>query len=144
MLGKQGSGAIVTLAERKSRLYLVQYVPAKTATAVADAIIRILEPYKTHVHTITADNGSEFVEHERVAEALEAKVYFAHPYCSWERGLNENSNGLLRQYVPKGSDLSLVSPQALSAFERRLNLRPRKCLGFRQPQVVFDELRQAA
>jgi len=144
VLGKQGSGAIVSLAERKSRLYLVQYVPAKTATAVGDAIIRMLEPYKAHVHTITADNGSEFVEHERVAAALEAKVFFAHPYCSWERGLNENSNGLLRQYVPKGSDLSLVSPQALLAFERRLNLRPRKCLGFRQPKVVFDELRQAA
>jgi len=131
------------LAERKSRLYLVQYVPPKTA-AVGDAIIRMLEPYKAHVHTITADNGSEFVEHERVAAALDATMYFAHPYCSWERGLNENSNGLMRQYVPKGSDLSLVSPEALPAFERRLDLRPRKFLGFRQPQVVFDELRQAA
>ncbi|GAB1004876.1 IS30 family transposase, partial [Escherichia coli] len=91
-----------------------------------------------------ADNGSEFVEHERVAAALEAQVYFAHPYCSWERGQNENSNGLLRQYVPKGSDLSLVTVEALSAFERRLNFRPRKCLGFRQPQMVFDELFKAA
>ncbi len=144
VLGKQGSGAIVTLAERKSRLYLVQYVPAKTATAVADAIISLLEPYKAHVHSITADNGSEFVEHERIAAALEAKFYFAHPYSSWERGLNENSNGLLRQYVPKGSDLSQLTPEALSAFERRLNLRPRKCLGFRQPKVVFDELRLVA
>lgn len=134
----------MTLAERKSRLYLVQYVPAKTATAVADAIISLLEPYKAHVHSITADNGSEFVEHERIAAALEAKFYFAHPYSSWERGLNENSNGLLRQYVPKGSDLSQLTPEALSAFERRLNLRPRKCLGFRQPKVVFDELRLVA
>ena len=142
--GKQGSGAIVTLAERKSRLYLVQYVPAKTAAAVADAIICMLEPYKAHVHTITADNGSEFVEHERVAKVLNAQFYFAHPYSAWERGLNENSNGLLRQYVPKGSDLSQLSPDELSAFERRLNLRPRKCLDFRQPQIVFDELRQVA
>lgn len=122
----------------------MQYVPAKTATAVADAIISLLEPYKAHVHSITADNGSEFVEHERIAAALEAKFYFAHPYSSWERGLNENSNGLLRQYVPKGSDLSQLTPEALSAFERRLNLRPRKCLGFRQPKVVFDELRLVA
>jgi len=144
VLGKLGSGAIVTLAERKSRLYLVQYVLAKTATAVADAIINLLASYKAHVHTITADNRSEFVDHERVAAALETQFYFAHPYSSWEHGLNENSNGLLRQYVPKGSDLSRVTPDALSVFARRLNLRPRKCLGFRQPQVVFDELRQAA
>ncbi|MCK0183913.1 IS30 family transposase, partial [Aeromonas hydrophila] len=94
--------------------------------------------------TITADNGSEFVEHERVAAELEAQVYFAHPYSAWERGQNENSNGLLRQYVPKGSDLSVVTAEALSAVEKRLNFRPRKCLGFKQPQVVFDELLKAA
>ena len=91
---------------------------------------------------ITADNGSEFVEHERVAAELEAQVYFAHPYSAWERGQNENSNGLLRQYVPKGSDLSVVTAEAMSAVEKRLNFRPRKCLGFKQPQVVFDELRK--
>ncbi len=142
--GKQGSGAIVSLLERKSRLYLVRYVPNKTASVVADAVIDMLTPYKEQVHTITADNGSEFVDHERVSAALEAQVYFAHPYCAWERGQNENSNGLLRQYVPKGSDLSQVTPEALSAFERRLNLRPRKCLGFKQPQVIFDQLCKAA
>lgn len=141
---KQGTGAIVSQVERKSRLYLVQYVPGKTASAVADAIIDMLSPYKTHVHTITADNGSEFVEHERVSAALEAQVYFAHPYCSWERGQNENSNGLLRQYVPKGSDLSLVTAEMLAAFEKRLNFRPRKCLGFKQSQVVFEALLKAA
>ncbi|HAS3439142.1 TPA: IS30-like element ISAeca1 family transposase [Vibrio cholerae] len=144
VLGKQGSGAIVSLLERKSRLYLVQYVPSKTASAVADTIISMLKPYQAHVHTITADNGSEFVEHERVAAELEAQVYFAHPYSAWERGQNENSNGLLRQYVPKGSDLSVVTAEALSAVEKRLNFRPRKCLGFKQPQVVFDELLKAA
>lgn len=142
--GKQGSGAIVSLVERKSRLYLVRYVPNKTASLVADAIIDMLAPYKEYVHTITADNGSEFVEHERVSAVLAAQVYFAHPYCSWERGQNENSNGLLRQYVRKESDLRMVTGEALSAFERRLNARPRKCLGFRQPQVVFDELLKAA
>lgn len=133
-----------SLLERKSRLYLVQYVPSKTASAVADTIISMLKPYQAHVHTITADNGSEFVEHERVAAELEAQVYFAHPYSAWERGQNENSNGLLRQYVPKGSDLSVVTAEALSAVEKRLNFRPRKCLGFKQPQVVFDELLKAA
>lgn len=142
--GTQGSGAIVSLLERKSRLYLVRYAPNKTASVVADAVIDMLTPYKEQVHTITAENGSEFVDHERVSAALEAQVYFAHPYCAWERGQNENSNGLLRQYVPKGSDLSQVTPEALSAFERRLNLRPRKCLGFKQPQVIFDQLCKAA
>ncbi|TNI31798.1 IS30 family transposase, partial [Aeromonas veronii] len=117
---------------------------SKTASAVADTIISMLKPYQAHVHTITADNGSEFVEHERVAAELEAQVYFAHPYSAWERGQNENSNGLLRQYVPKGSDLSVVTAEALSAVEKRLNFRPRKCLGFKQPQVVFDELLKAA
>ncbi|SIQ40209.1 Transposase and inactivated derivatives, IS30 family [Aeromonas sp. RU39B] len=139
MLGKQGSGAIASLLECKSRLYLVQYVPSKTASAVADTIISMLKPYKAHVHTITADNGSEFVEHERVAAELEAQVYFAHPYSALERGQNENSNGLQRQYVPKGSDLSVVTAEVLSAVEKRLNFRPRKCLGFKQSQLVFDE-----
>lgn len=90
MLGKHGSGALVTLAERKSRLYLVRKVSAKRATDVRGAIIDMLQPYAAHVHTITADNGSEFVEHKAIAQALSAEVYFAHPYSSWERGLNEN------------------------------------------------------
>ncbi|MDP1125503.1 IS30 family transposase, partial [Klebsiella pneumoniae] len=76
--------------------YLVRRVDAKRATDVRDAIIDMLMPYADHVHTITADNGSEFVEHKAVAEALGAEFYFAHPYSSWERGLNENFNGLLR------------------------------------------------
>lgn len=107
VLGKQGSGAIVSLVERKSRFYLIRYVPNKATSAVADTIISMLTPIKQPVHTITADNGSEFVEQERVSAALATQIYFAHTYCSWERGQNENSNGLLRQYVPKGSDLSL-------------------------------------
>jgi IS30 family transposase len=107
VLGKQGSGAIVSLVERKSRFYLIRYIPNKTASAVADIIISMLTSYKQPVHTITTDNESEFVEQERVSAALATQTYVSHPYCSWERGQNENSNGLLRQYVPKGSDLSL-------------------------------------
>lgn len=144
VLGKQGTGALVTIAERKSRFYLVKKVKAKTAEAVRDATIELLRPYADVVHTITADNGSEFVEHKAIAEALGAKVYFAHPYSSWERGLNENFNGLLRQYIPKGTDLRQVSDEDVARAVARLNERPRKCLAFRQPKVVFDELRQAA
>jgi transposase, IS30 family len=79
-----------------------------------------------------------------VSAALATQIYFAHPYCSWVRGQNENSNGLLRQYVPKGSDLRLVTEEALSGFEKRLNARPRKCLEFRQPQMVFEKWLEAA
>jgi IS30 family transposase len=144
VLGKQGSGVLVTLAERKSRFYLVKRVPSKRADVVRDAVIEMLKPYVEHVHTITFDNGGEFAEHKAIATALNANAYFAHPYSSWERGLNENFNGLLRQYIPKGSDISLVSDEEVKRAQERINLRPRKCLEFRQPKVVFEELRQAA
>lgn len=144
VLGKQGTGALVTLAERKSRMYLVRKVDAKRAIDVRDAVIDMLKPYAATVRTITADNGSEFVEHKAIAEALNIDFYFAHPYSSWERGLNENFNGLLRQYIPKGADLRMITADDVRRAEQRLNLRPRKCLGFRQPEVVFRELLQAA
>jgi len=144
VLGKQGTGCLVTLAERKSRNYLVCKVPSKEADVVAEAIISMLKPYKDHVHTITFDNGGEFAAHEKIAKALDAEMYFAHPYSSWERGLNENFNGLLRQYIPKGTDLREVTLEDVAYAERKLNLRPRKCLGFRQPKVVFEELLMAA
>lgn len=144
VLGKQGTGALVTLAERKSRMYLVRKVDAKRAVDVRDAVIDMLRPYAASVRTITADNGSEFVEHQAIADALNIDFYFAHPYSSWERGLNENFNGLLRQYIPKGSDLRRVTNEDVRQAEQRLNLRPRKCLGFKQPEVIFRELLQAA
>ena len=144
VLGKQGTGAIVSLVERKSKLYLVRKVSGKNAKDVAQAMTDMLRPYTDSVKTITADNGTEFCDHETVAEALKADIYFANPYASWERGLNENFNGLLRQYIRKGTDLNTVSDQKLALIERQINLRPRKCLGFRQPAVVFDELLNAA
>ncbi|WP_312018333.1 IS30 family transposase [Shewanella surugensis] len=97
-----------------------------------------------NVHTITFDNGGEFAEHAVVARALEAEAYFAHPYSSYERGLNESFNGLLRQYFPKGMDLSQVTEKEVQAVQERLNLRSRKCLGYKQPKVAFEALRQAA
>ncbi|WP_420745769.1 IS30 family transposase [Photobacterium damselae] len=144
VLGKQGTGVLVTLTERKSKLYLVKRVHSKEADVVKDAIIEMLMPYKAHVHMITFDNGGEFAGHEGIAAALDAKAYFAHPYSSWERGLNENFNGLLRQYIPKGTDLRQVSDEYIEQAQTRINLRPRKCLEFRQPKVFFDELLQAA
>ncbi|OXS15705.1 IS30 family transposase [Zobellella denitrificans] len=144
VLGQQGSGVLVTLAERKSRLYLVKRVESKHADVVRDAVIEMLSPYADHVHSITFDNGGEFAEHKAIAAALHTEAYFAHPYSSWERGLNENFNGLLRQYIPKGTDLRQVTDDEIEQVQIKLNLRPRKCLEFRQPAVVFEELRQAA
>ncbi|SNX50916.1 Integrase core domain protein [Vibrio thalassae] len=144
MLGKHGTGAIVTLLERKIRFFLIKKVNSKSAKDVTAATIELLMPYKTHVHTITADNGREFANHEEIAETLEADVYFAHPYSSWERGANENANGLLRQYVPKGSDLREVSEDVISLAMARINYRPKKCLGFKQPAVIFKKMWMAA
>ncbi|HEH9431900.1 TPA: IS30 family transposase [Aeromonas sobria] len=141
VLGKQGSGAIVTLVERVSKLYLIKGVPSKEAAVVSEAIIEMLTPYKQECHTITFDNGREFSGHKDIAKALDADMYFAHPYASQERGLNENFNGLLRQYVPKGTDLKSVPEESLGHYQSLLNGRPRKCLDYEQPSVVFSKLR---
>ena len=144
VLGQQGTGAIVTLAERKSRLYLIKKVPNKGGDTVKTAIIDTLKPYKEYVKSITFDNGLEFSEHLEIAKELDAKTYFAHPYSSWERGLNENFNGLLRQYVPKGTNLKQVEDEYLQLVQERINKRPRKCLGYKQPLFVFNILKNAA
>ena len=108
-----------------------------TAENVADAIIELLGPMKKWVKTLTADNGKEFAFHERIAKALNAKFYFAHPYSSWERGLNENTNGLIRQYLPKKTDFKKVTQKQIDNVMEKLNNRPRKCLGFKTPNQVF-------
>ena len=112
-------------------------VERKTAAQVRSAIIRLLRPHARKVLTLTADNGKEFAEHKDIAESLEADFYFAHPYASWERGTNENMNGLIRQYFPKDRDLRTVTEQEIERAMHRLNNRPRKCLGYRTPNEVF-------
>ncbi|HIF9341168.1 TPA: IS30 family transposase [Photobacterium damselae] len=143
VLGKHGSGAIVTLLERKSRFYLAKKVSSKSAEEVTKATIEMLMPYKEHVHTITADNGREFAGHQEISDALKTKFYFAHPYSSWERGANENANGLLRQYVKKGTDLKTVTDEDIQFAQSRINNRPKKCLGFKQPAVIFKQMAMA-
>ncbi len=144
VLGRHGTGSIVTLLERKTRFYLIKKVNSKSAKDVTEATIELLMPFKDHVHTITADNGREFAYHAEIAETLGTKVYFAHPYSSWERGANENSNGLLRQYVPKGTNLRSVTEERIDFAMRRINNRPRKCLGFKQPAIIFKQMCLAA
>ena len=137
IIGKNHKGALVTAVERTTKLSCIRHVAKKEAALVADALIDMLMPYKEFVHTITSDNGKEFSEHQRIAHALSAKFYFAHPYCAWERGLNENTNGLIRQYFPKKTSLAEVETQYVLHVQDALNNRPRKLLNFETPACVF-------
>ena len=137
VIGHNHRGALVTVVERFSKYTVAQVVSHKTAAAVRTAVARGLMPHKARVHTITYDNGREFSDHAGMAQDLDATIYFAHPYASWERGVNENTNGLLRQFFPKNRDLTLVSDHELATVINRLNHRPRKTLGFHTPHEVF-------
>src|SRR5512138_1188117 len=124
VFGKDHKQALVTLTERKSRFNLLGKVSQHTAQAVQNQICRLLLPVQDKVHTLTSDHGKEFAYHERIAQLLQLKYYFAHPYAAWERGTNENTNGLLRQYFPKKCDLYQVSHKAMTHTMSRLNFRP--------------------
>lgn len=137
VIGCGHQGILVTVVERKSRYTLAAPLPRRTSDLVGQAMIDLLRPHKERCKTITLDNGKEFADHEFIARCLGAKVYFAHPYCSWERGLNENHNGLLRQYFPKGMSLAGVTQSQVDEAVYALNHRPRKCLGWRTPHEVF-------
>ena len=137
VFGKDHKQALVTLTERKSRFTLLGKVSQRTAQAVQDQICRLLLPVQDKVHTLTSDHGKEFASHERIAQLLQLKYYFAHPYAAWERGANENANGLLRQYFPKKCDLQPVTRKAMNLAISRLNFRPRKSLRFKTPFEVF-------
>ncbi len=137
IIGKNHKQAIVSIVERRSGFTLIRKVERKTAQAVRIAMIKLLRPYQRKVHTITSDNGKEFAEHEIVAEQLQADFYFAHPYASWERGTNENTNGLIRQYFPKDRDFTTITQKEIDMAMERLNTRPRKRLGYQTPSQVF-------
>jgi len=137
VVGKNHSGALVTIVERTTKFALAMQVNSKKAEDVTQATIKLLRPYKDLVYTITSDNGKEFAYHEQIAKELETQVYFAHPYSSWERGLNENTNGLLRQYFPKGTDFKQVSQNQVDQAISKLNGRPRKLLEYKRPEQLF-------
>lgn len=139
VIGKNHRGALVTLVERVTLFTLSAQVKSKRAKEVTAATIALLAPFKDLVHTITSDNGKEFAYHEQIAADLECDFYFAHPYHSWERGLNENTNGLLRQYFPKCTDFKTVSAKDISRSVNQLNDRPRKTLSFKTPSVLMQE-----
>jgi IS30 family transposase len=139
VVGKGHQSALVTAVERKSLYTLIARVEDKTAETVGDALVASLLPHAKKVFTLTSDNGTEFAGHARVAAALGAGFYFADPYSSWQRGVNENTNGLIRQYFPKKTDFREITDAEVEQVAYRLNHRPRKTLGFRTPQQVFHE-----
>lgn len=138
MIGAQQQGAVLTLVERKSLFLCAKVLVSRHAAGVAQAAIEALSWLpRSWRKTITFDNGSEFAHHETISKEIGADVYFAHPYSSWERGCNENINGLLRQYLPKSTSFIGLCAKRLQDFVDELNNRPRKKLGYRTPNEVF-------
>ena len=137
IIGRHHVGALVTVVDRKSKFTLIKKVGSKQAKEVTQALVQMLLPLKPIAKTITSDNGKEFAYHKEVSDALDTGFYFAHPYSSWERGLNEHTNGLIRQYLPKKTDFTQVSKEEIITIQDKLNHRPRKVLGYRTPYEVF-------
>ena len=139
VIGASHKGAVVTMVERKSGYAVMAKVEKKTSELVSSAIVDKLQPLAARVKTLTFDNGKEFAGHAHIDQQLQSTAYFARPFASWERGSNENLNGLLRQYVPKKRAMSTVTDEEIRMIQNRLNNRPRKRLGFKTPAEVFHQ-----
>lgn len=133
--GKTGKACLVTLTDRYSRFLKIKKVAVKKSKLVIEAMVKMLEPLTKY--TVTPDRGKEFTYHQKLSDQLNIEVYFPDPHAPWQRGTNENTNGLLREYFPKGSDLTLVDDQTIQLWENKLNNRPRKCLNWKTPYEVF-------
>ena len=138
VIGRPGGKVLVTMVERKSRYTLIGLSENKEAKEVTLKLLEALAGQREKVETMTFDNGKEFALHELLADMLDAKAYFAHPYHSWERSLNENTNGLMRQYFPKGTSFDKLSIEDVKRVEDLLNTRPRKCLSYQTPNDIFN------
>jgi len=138
IIGKDGKGAIVTIVERTTAFFMMRkLVNGKHAKDLASTVVDMLLPYKNNVHTITSDNGTEFANHVEIATGLDLKFFFAHPYSSWERGLSEYTNKLIRQYIPKKSDFMQFSDSYIADVQYKINRRPREKLNFDCPKTIF-------
>ena len=135
VLDKPGTGGLLTVVDRKARLLLAAKIEDRTAAAVQVALIRLLDGLECR--SLTTDNGKEFARHREISAAQGAPVYFAHPHSPWERGTNENTNGLIREYLPRGLDFRGVRNDDVLRIVERLNKRPGKCPGFRTPREAF-------
>jgi transposase, IS30 family len=138
IIGKGHKSSLVTIVERKSKFLLIRKPANNTATELAKVMVDSFKLCKDLFKTLTVDNGSEFSRHERISQNLEGKIYFANPHSPWERGLNENINGLIRQFFPKGTDFNKISVDEVLHVQHLINGRPRKTMGFRTPYQVLS------
>lgn len=137
VIGKMNQSSIVTIVERASRYTAIIKVSSKESEHVCDAIIQRMAENTLPVYSMTGDNGTEFTEHQKIADALDIDFYFTHPYSSWEKGTNENTNGLIRQYFPKGTNFAMITASMLKEVEDALNSRPRKKLNYKTPKEIL-------
>lgn len=137
VIGKNHKKAILTINDRATGKVKISLLNSKSADEIREKTLLVLKEWKPWLKTITTDNGKEFAQHQDIAKSLEIDYFFAHPYHSWERGANENFNGLLRQYFPKKYDFNLITKEDLQAVEDKLNNRPRKRCGFLTPNQVY-------
>lgn len=144
VIGKGHKGALVTIVDRHSKLTLIRRIDFKTKDLTAKAINSALAGIRDNVITLTADNGREFADHQSIAETLKADFFFAKPYHSWQRGLNEHTNGLIRQYFPKSTNFTTINENEIIRVQNLLNKRPRKVLNFKQPIHVWNKLASVA
>jgi IS30 family transposase len=138
VIGTGSKDCVATLVERKTGLVLIGKLSDRTARGLSQRLTRLIRG-AGHVETVTADNGTEFHDYRRIEMLTDTTFYFARPYHSWERGSNENANGLIRQYLPKGESMAGLSQHQCNAIARKLNTRPRKRLGFRTPLECYNE-----
>lgn len=138
VMGKNHKGALLTINDRLTGLVWIRLLEGKEAGPLAKATVEALDPIKNLLHTITADNGKEFARHQQIAEKLDLSIYFARPYHSWERGANENTNGLIRQYFLKGSSFDDITPEKVQWVQDKLNNRPRKRLNYLTPNEKYN------
>ena len=144
IVGANQKGAITTIVDRASMFIKISIPTTKKAIDIERETLRLLTPFKDRIKTMTSDNGFEFSNHKNISKALDCDYYFCHPYSSWERGLNEYINGLIRQYIPKGTSFENITPEYIQMIEDKLNNRPRKSLNWRTPNEVFYGLEIAA
>ena len=140
VIGQNHQQAIVTINDRASGMLKMKKIEIKDAESVARVATYLLTDWIPYLHTITSDNGKEFANHQQIADSLMIDFYFANPYHSWERGANENLNGLIRQYFPKKTDFSKITEQQIKEVETKLNNRPRKRHQYKTPIFVMEKL----
>ena len=141
IVGPNNKGAILTITERTTNFFMMNKLPyGKNSKELSKVLIDMLLPYKNNIYTITTDNGTEFADHETIAKKLDVDIFFAHPYSSWEKGLIEYTNKLIRQYIPKKTNINTLDNDYIKEIQIKINKRPRKKLEYRNPKEIFYNL----